>query len=73
MNATFRFTQIPMFLACLASGMDIIGQGRNISTLHPPGTLVLWPSQGPSHCSLMLLSGATLPSSTDPPRFTMNQ
>ena len=53
--------------------MVIIDQGRNISTLQPVSEVAEAPRHGPSHWWVMVRSGATLPSASEPPRFTVNQ
>ena len=73
MCATLRSTQKPRVRAPAVFGMDIMDQGRNISTLQPVSVTAEAPRHGPSHSRVKERSAATLPSASEPPRATVNQ
>ena len=73
MCATLRFTQKPRRRSGPLAGMDIIAQGRNISTLQPVAVCAEAPCHGPSHWLVKVRSAATFPSASEPPRLTENQ
>ena len=64
---------MPMVRSPSPGGMVIIDHGRKASRLQPSSSAAVALSQGPSHSFVNVRSGATLPSSTEPPRLMLNQ
>ena len=73
MCATLRSTQNPSVRSPTFVGMDIMDQGKYISTLQPSSVTADAPRHGPSHSRENDRSAATLPSASEPPRATVNQ